>query len=172
MKSLTPLFTVVFLFFTFLLPAQTYEVRDWNRKVSTYIKNKKLRAPGERFTNYNQISFRGANKADGWVVAINLGNSSEGAVIRGCSTADCVPYVQIVVAGPKKNLHIISIDEFLLLADQQSPLQQIQQVKPEQMQQVKPEQVQQVKTEQVKPQETTANKPNAAKNKQQTKTRQ
>jgi hypothetical protein len=143
------------------LSAQSYELRDWNRRVTTRVSNQRP-SVGLRFNNASQVRYSGANRAEGWIFAVNVNNNREGIVSRGCSVPNCTPVVQRVVAGTGKHLLQMNADEILALADQQAAgqlstqkqntdiLKANQTINTRQIQQVKTKDINLQKTQQIK----------------------
>lgn len=110
-----------FIFFSLLFfvstQAQPYELRDWNRDVITKV-NGRSAFKGARFTSIRQVSYEGANRAQGRIYAVNLSVQTEGIVSRNCSTPGCTPTSSRVVAGNQHELDALSLDAAFTLSDQ------------------------------------------------------
>lgn len=119
MKSIAFFFTLVLLCVVFAAQAQTYELKDWNRAVITKVNNRNA-SVGRRFSSYNQVTFQGANRASGWIYAVNTSNPQEGLVTRGCASSNGCTTSQRVVGGTHHELNTMKMEDILALADQQA----------------------------------------------------
>jgi len=128
MKSIAFIFSFLSLFFTSLVMAQTYQLKNWNRYVIIKA-NGQLAQVDQRFTNINQVTYHGldpkisldvkakliSKDKKGGIYAVIVETSNQGILSSDCGIPNCKASFKIVNPGTQHEVG----NAFLSLSDQQ-----------------------------------------------------